>query len=146
MSQSLRVVDQTADFWKPRICKRQNELIGTSAVLLRARSIKNPSRPPIAGCSRAVCALAAGSRRFFAMVQTVGRKCLVVPRVEPAGERTTCRRDRWGQTAVVHLYPRPCRAYPLFAPAPSTSHEMGAQRSPTPFCPFLPLRMDLPTI
>jgi len=92
------------------------------------------------GCRHTVCALAAGSRRFSCtvMVQAAGRKCLVVPRVEPAGERTTCRRDRWGQTAVVHLYPRPRRAYPLLAPAPSTPHEMGAQRSPTPFCPFRP--------
>lgn len=54
MLQSLHVVDQTADFWKLRICKRQNErgLIRTSAVLLRARSIKNPTRPPIRVQSR----------------------------------------------------------------------------------------------
>lgn len=47
MLQSLRMVDRAANFWKLRICKRQNELIGTSTVLLRTRSIKNPSRPPI---------------------------------------------------------------------------------------------------
>lgn len=111
---------------------------GTSAVLLRARSIKNQTRPPIGVQPRRMRSQQVRAASSLAMVQTVGRKCLVVPRVEPAGERTTCRRDRWGQTAVVHRYPRPRRSYPLFAPAPSTSHEIGTQRSPTPFCPFRP--------
>lgn len=49
---------------------------------------------------------------------------------EPAGERTTCRRDRWGQTAVHNLLPS---SSPLLY-----SRSTRAQRSPTPFCPFLP--------
>lgn len=58
---------------------------------------------------------------------------------EPAGERTTCRRDRWGQTAVVHsLLPS---SSPLLY-----SRSTRAQRSPTPFCPFLPAAWSSPPL
>lgn len=77
-------------------------------------------------------------------------KCLVVSQVEPAGERTTCRRARWGQTAVVHLYPRilPFALCLSCIPARSCALDLaiGAQRSLAPFCPFLPATLSSPPL
>lgn len=110
---------RVADSWvvNLQMTRYKRKLIGAArieAVLLRSRSIKKPDVPSLQSGvqprrmrSQQVCA---ASLRDDA--DGSAPKCLVVPRVEPAGERTTCRRDRWGQTAVVHLYLRPPRACP----------------------------------
>lgn len=90
------------------------------SIKIKKKKKKTPTRLPFnPGCSRARSRFASFPWRY-----TGGRpEMLGGPSSgEPAGERTTCRRDRWGQTAVVHLlpssspllYPRATRA-PTFA-------------------------------